>query len=294
MVRARRRQDRVLSCSGQRRVLMKRLSAIVAAWCVCAVWGLAQQQPTFRTGIEIFRLDVSVLDKNRQPVRGLTAADFTVLEDGKPQKIVALSEIDIPDPPPPPAAWMRDVTPDTTTNQVNDKRLFVIVMDDGSIPFDPFAMRRAKDIARDFIARLGPADLTAVVFTQDNRRPQDFTTDHAKLLASIERTAFGNRTQWSYQASIETLWAAARFLIEIPERRKSLIYITGGVPIDFEEASTPILASRGANLIGRELMGRLVERTHGDFRPGRARQCQRLRVRRLRSEAPGAAVRSRV
>ena len=44
--------------------------------------------PSFRSGIDIVELDVSVLGKDRMPIRGLTAADFTVLEDGKPQPVV--------------------------------------------------------------------------------------------------------------------------------------------------------------------------------------------------------------
>ena len=44
---------------------------------------LAQNQselPQFRAGVELVQLDVAVLDDKRQPVRGLTAADFTVLD----------------------------------------------------------------------------------------------------------------------------------------------------------------------------------------------------------------------
>ena len=52
--------------------------------------GTPGQQPTFRAGVDVIRLDVSVLDKNSRPVHGLTMADFTVLENGKPQKLVAL------------------------------------------------------------------------------------------------------------------------------------------------------------------------------------------------------------
>ena len=48
---------------------------------------LATQQPsgpqaTFRTGVDVVQLDVSVLDKDRKPIRALTASDFTILEDG--------------------------------------------------------------------------------------------------------------------------------------------------------------------------------------------------------------------
>ena len=38
--------------------------------------------PTFRTGVDVVQLDVTVLDKDRHPVRGLTAEDFTILERG--------------------------------------------------------------------------------------------------------------------------------------------------------------------------------------------------------------------
>jgi VWFA-related protein len=241
---------------------MKRVPAIIAGWSVCvALLAAQQQQPTFKSGIEIFHLDVSVLDRNRRPVRGLTAADFTVIEDGKPQRIVAFSAVDLPDAMAPPAPWMNDVTPDVTSNQFREQRIVLIVMDDANVPFDPRAIRNAKQIGRDVIARLGPTDLAAVVFTQDNRRPQDFTADRARLNAAIDRTAYGNRTPYSYLSAVETLWEAARLLIEIPERRKTLVYISGGVPVDFEAAATPSLTG----FANRELNSRLVERISAVF-----------------------------
>ena len=53
--------------------LLVALSAIVA---LAAVAPEAQppQNPTFRSGADVVRIDVSVLDKNRVPVQGLTAA----------------------------------------------------------------------------------------------------------------------------------------------------------------------------------------------------------------------------
>jgi hypothetical protein len=60
------------------------------------VAALAQQRPadqrprtasTFRDRVDLVQLDVSVLDRDRRPVRGLTSKDFTVFEDGKPQVI---------------------------------------------------------------------------------------------------------------------------------------------------------------------------------------------------------------
>ena len=75
---------------------------------------LAEQapQPTFRSGIDVVRVDVSVLDSARRPLRGLAQQDFTILVDGVPQPIVAFEPIEIPAVPPPTAAWMREIAPD--------------------------------------------------------------------------------------------------------------------------------------------------------------------------------------
>ena len=43
--------------------------------------------PQFRTGINFVRVDAIITDKNGNSVPDLQAADFDVLEDGKPQKI---------------------------------------------------------------------------------------------------------------------------------------------------------------------------------------------------------------
>ena len=59
---------------------------------------LAQGQtdlPQFRAGVELVQLDVAVLDDKRQPVRGLTAADFTVLDNGVATPIRAFTPVEL-------------------------------------------------------------------------------------------------------------------------------------------------------------------------------------------------------
>lgn len=163
-------------------------SCLVAAIAI----GSAEQAPpdvgtTFRSGVELVRLDVSVLDRNRMPIRGLTAADFTVLEDGKPQPIVGFDAIDLPDQIHPRGSWMREVAPDVVTNRFDAQRVVVILLDDFGVPFDPSAVQFSKNIARSAIDQLGPADLAAVVYTFTRNKGQEFTTDHARLLAAVDR-----------------------------------------------------------------------------------------------------------
>src|SRR6478609_4798977 len=74
-------------------------------------------QATFRGGTDLVQVDVSVLDGKRHPVRGLTAADFTILEDGQPREIQAFSEVSLPDRVQArDASWMREVPSDVATN----------------------------------------------------------------------------------------------------------------------------------------------------------------------------------
>jgi hypothetical protein len=227
------------------------------AWALSVTAGvLAQtsspQTPQFRAGVDIVHLDVSVYDKAGNPVRGLTAADFTLLEDDKPRPIVAFSAVDIPPAPPPTAAWMRDAPIDVATNDIKDRRLFLIVIDDanyasfnapaeiGSPSIGPRRDRNSpppasaltmieslKSAARTFIAHLAPTDLAAVVFTGDNRRSQDFTTDRARLIAAVNQTsAPGMDCRLSATYSVEVLRRATDLIIGAPGPRKALVTFT--------------------------------------------------------------------
>src|SRR5262245_32166228 len=52
--------------------------------------------PTFRVEVNYVEVDATVTDAAGNPVSDLTAADFEVLEEGKPQKISAFSLVNIP------------------------------------------------------------------------------------------------------------------------------------------------------------------------------------------------------
>ncbi len=54
------------------------------------------QTPSFPAGTELVTVDAVVQDKDGQPILGLTAADFTVLEGGVAQEIVAFEAVDRP------------------------------------------------------------------------------------------------------------------------------------------------------------------------------------------------------
>ncbi|HEU4937191.1 MAG TPA: VWA domain-containing protein [Vicinamibacterales bacterium] len=151
---------------------------------------LAAQQPTFRTSVDVVQVDVSALDKDRRPVRGLTQSDFTVLEDGKARPIVAFVPVELAEASQeqPSAAWVRDVAPDVTTNRAWPEGRLVVIMFDWSIRFEDQAL--AKRIASAAVDQLAPDDLAAVIFSSGFSKggvPQNFTADRARLLAAINQ-----------------------------------------------------------------------------------------------------------
>ena len=66
--------------------------------CVGVLAGRQESRPQFRTGVELVQLDVTVLDNKREPVNGLSASDFTVLDNGVETPIRAFTPVELAGP----------------------------------------------------------------------------------------------------------------------------------------------------------------------------------------------------
>src|ERR1700737_2741354 len=66
---------------------MPRLAIVVALLSALPLSAQTLTPLTERIEVNVVNVDVTVLDSHRNPVRGLTAADLEILEDGGPQKI---------------------------------------------------------------------------------------------------------------------------------------------------------------------------------------------------------------
>ena len=214
------------------------MSAVMAVCLGVAVLGAQSsaqqtpppQAPQFRVTADFVLLDVSVLDKSRRAVRGLTAADFTVLEDNVPQEIASFNAIDLPDAEVPPARWMGRAVPDVQTNNMPaDGRLVMIMLDERQTSASPFAGQAAKETAHAIIDQLSPKDVAAVAFMVRSDGAQEFTTDRARLHAAVDTYSMGMYAPVSVLGMLGDL---SRLLGAIPERRKSLIYIGAGQYFD--------------------------------------------------------------
>jgi VWFA-related protein len=165
----------------------------------CGVLSLATalvaQQPVFRAGTDYVRVDVVVTDKADKPIPDLTKDDFVIEEHGRAQTIDAFQFVSVPlehrtidvTHPDPPA--------DVATNlpRSDKSRLFVIVIDDLHIlEQDVIAVKR---IMTEFFQALSPDDEVAVVFTGRSDLSQNFTSDPARLMKTVDHVrdalAFG-------------------------------------------------------------------------------------------------------
>jgi VWFA-related protein len=179
---------------------MKFRFLIAACVAVAAVAPGAGQQPatpqppadqppvTFRVEVNYVEVDAVVTDAQGNLVTDLTLGDFEILEDGRPQKVTAFSQVDIP------IARARQplfaagpIEPDVQTNAAVDGRLYLIVLDDLHTTFGNTP--RVKAALRQFFDQsFGANDLAAVVYTSGRGQDgQDFTGSARLLMAAVDR-----------------------------------------------------------------------------------------------------------
>lgn len=149
----------------------------------------SQRPPTFRSRVTVVPLDVRVLGANGKPIQDLTASDFTVLEDGVPQRVVHFSFQNL-EPIPVPAEdaplELRRPFGETLTSQ--DKRIFLIVLGRGRQVGPVKGVEASMRFVRE---RLLPQDQVAVFAFN---RATDFTNDHRKVLDTIEH--YWKKHEW--------------------------------------------------------------------------------------------------
>jgi VWFA-related protein len=161
---------------------------------LCPVLRSQDTDYVFRASTELVLVNVTVRDKNGNFVRNLKPEDFTVLEDGKPQKIVSF-DLENTDAVPPTQVAQAQLlhTPTSKTaaapqNEVagalgafKDRRLIILFFDLTSMDSD--AVDLAVTSAEKYVDKqMMPADLVAVVsLGSELQVNQDFTTDKAQL-----------------------------------------------------------------------------------------------------------------
>lgn len=160
----------------------------------------------FKVSTELVLVDVTVLDRQGNPVRGLKTEQFQVFEDGQPQKIrffefqdIAARQAEPQESPEAPREMIRIAASVPATiaaappsaAQSKDRRLIFLFFDSASLPPEDFV--RVRESAEEFIhKRMTPADLVAVALMGNSVRiVEHFTNDREALIKALARVAPG-------------------------------------------------------------------------------------------------------
>jgi VWFA-related protein len=166
-----------------------------------------QAQPTtrgqglyrLRVESELVLVNVVVRDKQGKPVTGLTRDDFTLLEDGKPQRVSSFDFENLDTTPLTaggplqqaangPAVKTKPIlTAKDADEALSNKRVIVLFFDLSSM--GPDEAERSVQAAKKYVqTKMTSADLIAIVSLASSLRlDQDFTGDQARLLHVLNR-----------------------------------------------------------------------------------------------------------
>ena len=188
------------------------------AFAALAAWP-QQPQPSnneyrIRISANLVQVDATVTDSHGKPVSGLTADDFQILLDSKPQKIAFCNFVEAGEgAPAPPAPAPRQPAvarklegalpsmPAVPLKREEVRRTVVLFVDDLSMAAESVpAVRRGLHKFID--QQLRPGDLVAIVRASAGLGAlQDFTTDRNLLLAAADQvrwTPLGRGAAWAY------------------------------------------------------------------------------------------------
>ena len=137
------------------------------------------QTPTFRSGVELVTVDVGVVDRQGQPMRGLTAGDFTVTVAGQPRRVVNAEFVDSLAETSRSNLRRSSLESMISTNEgASIGRMFVFVVDQGTL--EAGNVRHVGQAASRFLATLSFADRSALMLLPSGPNVT-FTWAHDKV-----------------------------------------------------------------------------------------------------------------
>jgi VWFA-related protein len=145
----------------------------------------ADQVPPFRSGVELVRIPVRVLDNKGRFVRDLARDEFRIFEDGTPQPIATFDLIESGPANSGSPTTKGAESADAPSESSLGMRTYVLLVDDDHLRPDDGA--KAKSVVQTFLRQHTTADdRVAIVFTS-GATGQDLTSDGSLLISALDR-----------------------------------------------------------------------------------------------------------
>jgi VWFA-related protein len=170
-----------------------------------------QPIPTFKTGVELVTVDVGVVDRQGQPMRGLTPADFSVTVAGQPRRVVSADYVDTTGRPKQASAEPGVIS---TNDTAGLGRLFVFVVDQGTL--EPGNVRHVARAASRFFSNLTFVDRSALMLLPAGPNV-NFTWAHDRVQNALTRVIgqSPNDSTWEFGSLTEARDIANRSLLAL-------------------------------------------------------------------------------
>jgi VWFA-related protein len=264
------------------------------------------QDYTFHSASELVLVNVTVRDRNGNPVRDLKREDFTVLEDNKPQQVISFdlentdavlstAATEAPLLGAPKQQQSADATTAAAARPLKDRRLIILFFDLSSM--QPDEVERATTAAQNYVEKqMVPADLVSVVSLGDTLSVnQDFTTDRTLLktaLQSFNLGAGGGFEEGSTGTTEGTAETGGSFAVDDTEynifntdRRLQALRSIADKLAHIEEKKSLIYFSSGMDRTGIENQSQLRSATNAAVKANMA--IYTMDIRGLQALVPG-------
>jgi VWFA-related protein len=220
------------------------------------------QQPVFRAGVRLVRVDVTVTGRGDKPVTDMKPEEFEVTEDGVPQKIDQLQFIQLNGARPPGDETSLDIrNQDQAEAEAarDDVRVFAIFLDDYHVDRVPQITIPIRRGLTQFINELWPSDLVAIMTPLTPLSALRFTRNKQDLLRVVNgfegrqgevfpiksvmeeaQLSRGDIRRVRAEVTLSALSALTTKLGGLKEGRKAIVFVSQGPP--------SFLGSREGNL----------------------------------------------
>ncbi len=164
----------------------------------------APEQPTFRTGTTLVRVDATVIDRKGEPVTSLTADDFEVREDGRRQPITSFKFLGATGQPTDNLSLpIRGPQHMKAEAARDDVRVFLFFWDEYHVEQFGSALSARAGLQQVMLNAFGPTDLVAIM---DQLTPTDairFTRDRRALADQASRLEGRQGVYLPFRSEIE-------------------------------------------------------------------------------------------